>query len=300
MGYQNNILETPEDKAWIRKITLASLPMNYSHLNGFSIVNHHAGRQVAEDVDKTINQIKRHGKTPNKRIADMVLNSPQVWTSMREAMAVVHCNQPNGHTPDDMKIVLGRVLSCLEKGEECPEDIARIVARDLRKYLIDNHNNISLDQAFGLENYRTNSLDPYVVSDIAFALVNELLFEYRPHEKGDFTVLPFKQAVANIRLAIYEEENDIDSEDDEEWDRLGLDGENIKGYWKFKNHFKTYKFQALDYILRNMILNDNNLEYKLSEIQHKTIKKYWKVDMPMKLTFNDRLYALELRDKKAY
>ena len=298
MGYQNNNLrstETPEDKTWIENITLASIPTNWSSLNGFTVVNYHAGREVAEVIDKTCSQIKRLNATPNKKVASMLGGNPQVWMGTREAMAVVHCNDPNGHTPEDMNVVFGIARRCMKNKESLPDDVARILERNLGKYQenFSTNKQISLDQAFGIENTREHSLDPHVISDTAFALVNELVFTPHLDDKGDLTDMSFVQAMRNLNETNIDI-SEIDLEDDEEWESLDMDDDKIKHRFQYSNHFKKYKYSALDYLLRKRLVNEKTHRYRISDIQLKVIKKHWKVDMPEVLKFNDEDYVNQI------
>ena len=302
MGYQNNILETPEDKFWFKDLTIASLPTNWSHLKGFGNVNYHAGREVAETIDKTLSQIIRHKKTPNKKVAMTLGNNPETWVAVRESMAVQHSLHEYGGSEDDANIILGILYRCLKDNTPIPEDVRQIALRGLAKQqkAFKTKNPISQDQAFGLKPTRAHGLNPHCISDEAFDLVYKIVIEQHLSDKkarseqtdDDWIVIPFKRAVIQVIADKYENESEegIDTDDDDQWDSLGLDGEDIKGYWKYKNHFDFYKYQALDYVLRDKIINSKSLSYNLTPIQHKAIKKYWKVDMPMKLEFNDRPY----------
>ena len=60
------------------------------------------------------------------------------------------------------------------------------------------------------------------------------------------------------------------------------------------NHFKTYKFPALDYILRRKLVHEKSHRIKLSDEQIKMIKKNWGVNMPKELRFIDEDYVKQL------
>ena len=300
--YQNNTNETADDKNFINKVTLACTPTNWTPIKGFRVVNHHAGREVAKLIDTTISQVRRTKNSANKKIVSVLQSNPTAWIGTREAMAVVHCNEPHGHTADDMNIVFGIVRRCIKNKEPLPDDVARIIERDLGKYQ-DNYwknrntegdfmpnKHMSLDQAFGIEKTKAQHLDPYVISDTALDLVEEMLFGIHLNKEHEPIAISLNEAMRSLN----DKEEDVDTGEGDKDNDGEMNKMKIKHKSKYVNHFKTYKFPALDYILRRKLVHEKSHRIKLSDEQIKMIKKNWGVNMPKELRFIDEDYVKQL------
>ena len=326
---QNNTNETSDDTTFIERLTLASVPTNFSSIDGFSVVNYHAGRAVADVMDRTVCHVRRKKESPNKKVVSILRNSPELYIGIRESMAVVHAKEKHGHTPEDMAIVLNIVLRCIRNKEALPEDVGKIMERNLSTYLnnfwqhrnsigdYDPNKYVSLDQSFGLKKTRGHDLDPYVISPVAFDLVEELIFAINLNDNHDPVAISLNQAMRNLNDKNADSNVDtmsIDLENDEEWEKTGLDKiaedkvdkkKTIKGKSKYLEHFNKYKFSALDYLLRRQLINSKTHRIKLTAIQHKVIKKNWGINMPEELRFVDedyvkQLISFERKDSKPY
>ena len=284
-------LVTPDDADWIDSIGKASIPTTYSHLDNRFRVNHFSGRRAKDIMDRTLDQMRRLGTSPNKLVLETLGHKPEVWQQIMEDMSVVFCNDERTHTPDDMKVVLGIVLRELnEIPNDKKRDYHRIMIRCLTKYLVNNTQGLSLDQCFGMTNVRSKEVSPHAVPPTIFNAVNQLVFyneDYPTEDEPYPTLVELHKGNNEERQEQWCEEN---GHDWFEYKRQGgkyPDGVNISKS-AFDRQFNKYKFVALNEILRDRLTHKPH-KIILSEKQRKQIHKYWdKIDFPEVVEYLDK------------
>lgn len=281
-------MQTSDDRDILKYLGMSSIPCNWTSTHDqFPRVNHFAGQQAKAILDRTMNNLRKFKTSQNKRVVQLLTQSPKLYESIIESMSVINCKVKGSYTPDDMKTLLGRALYCLKNNEPLPIDISSILARDLNEYLMDNPNNKSLGQCLGLEKWKSEPKNIYEVPEEIVELITLMVFEQKEYN-GELKYPDLKKVWEFLRerdADAWCEENDVDL-DAYYKEHKDYPKGSCKSRSFYETNFHTYKYLGLDYILRERC-TFKPYKVELDSDQLEQIKSYWKADMPKVCQFVD-------------
>lgn len=275
-------MQTTDDRDILKYLGMSSIPCNWTSTHDqFPRVNHYAGQQAKAIIDRTLNNIRRHGTSQNQKVVRLITSAPELYNAILENMSVISAKEKGAYTPEDMKTLLGRALHCLEHDEPLPKDISSILARDIREYLMDNPHNKTLGQCLGLEEWKSKPKNIYEVPYEIVEVIDLMVFD--PQEfNGQLRYPDFKKAWEICRARDADTWCDQQKIDLDEYLKLN-NNKYPKGSCKsrtfYETNFENYKYLALDYILRDRC-TFKPFKVKLNSEQLAQVKKYWDADLP--------------------